>query len=148
MPAQILKPYNFDDKKNTPLIYHIYGGPSAPTVFNGWQGPSLLYDNILLQNGYIVVRFDHRSATAISKKVENRVHLMISGPIEMEDIVDGIQWLKSKDYVDEDRVGIWGWSGGGSFTLNAMTNTSEFKAGISGAPVTDWRYYDTKWGEK
>ena len=72
---------------------------------------------------------------------------MISGPIEMEDIVDGIQWLKSKDYVDEDRVGIWGWSGGGSFTLNAMTNTPEFKAGISGAPVTDWRYYDTKWGE-
>ena len=147
MPAQILKPYNFDDKKKYPLIYHIYGGPSAPTVFNGWQGPSLLYDNILLQNGYIVVRFDHRSATAISKKLENRVHLMISGPIEMEDIVDGIQWLKSKDYVDEDRVGIWGWSGGGSFTLNAMTNTPEFKAGISGAPVTDWRYYDTKWGE-
>ena len=147
MPAQILKPHNFDEKNKYPLIYHIYGGPSAPTVFNSWQGTSLLYDNILLQNGYIVVRFDHRSATAISKRLENRVHLMISGPIEMEDIVDGIQWLKSKNYVDEDRVGIWGWSGGGSFTLNAMTNTSEFKAGISGAPVTDWRYYDTKWGE-
>ena len=95
MPAQILKPHNFDDKKKYPLIYHIYGGPSAPTVFNSWQGNSLLYDNLLLQDGYIVVRFDHRSATAISKRLENRVHLMISGPIEMEDIVDGIPRLKS-----------------------------------------------------
>ena len=59
----------------------------------------------MLQDGYIVVRFDHRSATAISKRLENRLHLMISGPIEMEDIVDGIQWLKSKNYIDEDRVG-------------------------------------------
>lgn len=147
MPAQILKPHDFDDKKEYPLIYHVYGGPSAPTVFNSWQGSSLLYDNILVRNGFIVVRFDHRSATAISKTLENRVNLMISGPIEMKDIVDGIQWLKSKDYVDPKRVGIWGWSGGGSFTLNAMTNTPEFRAGISGAPVTDWHYYDTKWGE-
>ena len=147
MPAQILKPADFDETKEYPLIYHVYGGPSAPTVFDSWQGSSLLYDNILLRNGYLVVRFDHRSATAISKTLENRVHLMISGPIEMEDIVDGIRWLKSKDFVDPKRVGIWGWSGGGSFTLNAMTNTPEFKAGISGAPVTDWHYYDTKWGE-
>jgi dipeptidyl-peptidase-4 len=94
-----------------------------------------------------VVKFDHRSATAISKKLENRLRFMMSGPREIEDIVDGIRWLKSQSYVDPDRVGIWGWSGGGSFTLNAMTNTTEFKAGISGAPVTDWHYYDTKWGE-
>jgi len=147
MPAQILKPRDFNDKKEYPLIYHVYGGPSAPTVFDRWQGSSLLYDNILLNKGYLVVRFDHRSATAISKKLENRVNLMISGPIEMKDIVDGIHWLKSQDFIDSSRVGIWGWSGGGSFTLNAMTNTSEFKAGISGAPVTDWHYYDTKWGE-
>ena len=147
MPAQILKPKDFNSTNSYPIIYHVYGGPSAPTVFNSWQGTSLLFDNLLLNEGYLIVKFDHRSATAISKKLENRVNLMMSGPIEMADIIDGIQWLKSQTFVDEERVGIWGWSGGGSFTLNAMTNTTEFKAGIAGAPVTDWHYYDTKWGE-
>ncbi len=147
MPAQILKPRNFNSNKKYPLIFHIYGGPSAPTVYNRWQGTSLFFDNMLLERGYLVVRFDHRYATAISKKLENRLTLMVSGPTEIIDIVDGVRWLKSQTYVDSNRVGIWGWSGGGSFTLNSMTNTKEFKAGISVAPVTDWHYYDTKWAE-
>ena len=147
MPAQILKPRNFNPGKKYPLIFHIYGGPSAPTVFDRWQGTSLFFDNMLLERGYLVVRFDHRYATAISKELENRLTLMVSGPTEIVDIVDGVRWLKSQTYVDSDRVGIWGWSGGGSFTLNSMTNTKEFKAGISVAPVTDWHYYDTKWAE-
>ena len=147
MPAQILKPKDFNPGKKYPLIFNIYGGPSAPTVFDRWQGLSLFFDNMLLNRGYLVVKFDHRSATAISKKLENRLLKMASGPREIVDIVDGIRWLKSQPYVDPNRVGIWGWSGGGSFTLNSMTNTREFKAGISVAPVTDWHYYDTKWAE-
>ena len=147
MPAQILKPINFDPNKRYPLIFHIYGGPSAPTVFNQWQGSSLYYDNILLNKGFLILKFDHRSASAISKTLENRLTMMMSGPRELSDISDGIEWLKSQSYIDSTRLGIWGWSGGGSFTLNAMTNTKYFKAGISGAPVTDWHYYDTKWTE-
>ena len=147
MPAQILKPKNFIKTKKYPIIFHVYGGPAAPTVFNQWQGNSLFYDNMLIDMGYLVVKFDHRASTAKSKKLENRVLNMMSGPIEREDIVDGIKWLKSKSYVDQNRVGIWGWSGGGSFTLNMMTNTKEFRAGVSVAPVTDWHYYDTKWTE-
>ena len=147
MPAEILKPANFDPMKKYPVIYYIYGGPSAPTVFDAWRGQSLLFDNILLQRGYVVVRFDHRSSTAISKILENRLNKMMSGPREMEDVKDGIQWLKSQTWVDPERVGIWGWSGGGSFTINAMTNTKEFKAGFAVAAVTDWHYYDTRWAE-
>ncbi|RMF59309.1 MAG: S9 family peptidase [Calditrichaeota bacterium] len=146
MPAEILKPADFDPNKKYPIIYHIYAGPSAPTVFNSWN-TARYFDQILLRNGYLVVRFDHRSATAISKKLENRLLKLMSGPIEMKDIVDGVKWLKSQPYVDPDRFGIWGWSGGGSFTLNAMTRSGEFKAGIAVAPVTDWHYYDTKWAE-
>ncbi|MFQ5706839.1 MAG: S9 family peptidase [bacterium] len=146
MPAEILKPKDFDPGKKYPIIYNIYAGPSAPTVFNSWN-TARYFDQILLRNGYLVVRFDHRSATAISKKLENRVLKMMSGPVEMKDIVDGVRWLKSQPYVDADRFGIWGWSGGGSFTLNAMTNSKEFKAGIAVAPVTDWHYYDSKWTE-
>ena len=147
MPAQILKPNDFIKTKKYPIIFHVYGGPAAPTVFNQWQGNSLFYDNILLDMGFLIVKFDHRASTAKSKKLENHVLNMMSGPIERKDIVDGINWLKSQSYVDKNRIGIWGWSGGGSFTLNMMTNTKEFKAGISVAPVTDWHYYDTKWAE-
>lgn len=146
MPAEILKPKDFDPHKKYPLIYYVYGGPSAPTVFNRWRN-SIYFDNMLVKRGYLVVRFDHRSATAISKKLENRLLYLMSGPREMKDVVDGIRWLKAQPWVDSTRVGIWGWSGGGSFTLNAMTHTREFKAGISVAPVTDWHYYDTKWAE-
>ncbi len=146
MPAEILKPADFDPHKKYPIIYYIYAGPSAPTVFNSWSR-ARYFDQILLRNGYLVVRFDHRSAAAISKKLENRIYKEMSGPVEMKDIIDGVRWLKSQPYVDPNRFGIWGWSGGGSFTLNAMTHSQEFKAGISVAPVTDWHYYDTKWAE-
>ena len=147
MPAQILKPKGFNPSKKYPVIFHVYGGPSAPTVFDRWQGNSLFFDNMLLQQGYLIVKFDHRASTAISKKLENHVLNAMSGPIERKDIVDGIKWLKSQPYTDASRFGVWGWSGGGSFTLNMMTNTEEFKAGVSVAPVTDWHYYDTKWTE-
>ena len=147
MPAQILKPKGFNPSKKYPVIFHVYGGPSAPTVFDRWQGNSLFFDNMLLQQGYLIVKFDHRASTAISKKLENHVLNAMSGPIERKDIVDGIKWLKSQPYTDPSRFGVWGWSGGGSFTLNMMTNTAEFKAGVSVAPVTDWHYYDTKWTE-
>ena len=146
MPAELLKPKDFDPNRRYPIIYHIYGGPSAPTVFNAWN-PNRYFDQILLRHGYLVVRFDHRYATAISKKLENRLNRLMSGPIELKDIVDGVRWLKAQPYVDAERFGIWGWSGGGTFTLNAMTDSKEFKAGIAVAPVTDWHYYDTKWAE-
>jgi dipeptidyl-peptidase-4 len=69
------------------------------------------------------------------------------GEGEAADLVAGIRWLKAQPWVDGSRVGVWGWSGGGTITLNLMTRSKEFKAGIAGAPVTDWRFYDSKWGE-
>src|SRR5205807_8567217 len=69
------------------------------------------------------------------------------GESEAGDLVAGVQWLKKQPWVDPSRVGVYGWSGGGTVTLNLMTRSKEFKAGISGAPVTDWHYYDSKWAE-
>jgi dipeptidyl-peptidase-4 len=145
MPAQILKPANFDPSHKYPAILHVYGGPSAPDVIDAWQ-PTNFANNVLLQDGYLLVEFDNRVATAISKKLENTM-LPNPGEGETADFVAGIRWLKSQPWVDPDRVGIWGWSGGGSMTLNVMTRSKEIKAGIAGAPVTDWRYYDSKWAE-
>jgi dipeptidyl-peptidase 4 len=145
MPAQILKPRNFDPVHKYPVIIHVYGGPSAPQVIDAWQ-PAIFSNNVLLQDGYVLVDFDNRVATAISKKLENTM-LPNPGEGETADFVAGIRWLKSQPWVDPDRIGIYGWSGGGSMTLNVMTRSNEIKAGIAGAPVTDWRYYDSKWAE-
>ncbi len=145
MPAQILKPANFDPAKKYPVILHIYGGPSAPSVSNSWQR-DMLYYNILAENGFVVAVIDNRAATAISKKLENT---LVANPAvsETNDLVAGVKWLKQQPWADPDRFGVYGWSGGGTNTLNCMTRSQEFKAGISGAPVTDWHYYDSKWAE-
>ena len=145
MPAQILKPKSFDPARKYPVILHIYGGPAAPTVKNAWQ-PGIFFDNLLLQEGFIVVNMDNRSATGISKTLENTILLKSPEP-ETADLLAGVRWLKSQPWVDGSRVGATGWSGGGTMTLSLMTHSQEFKAGISGAPVTDWRFYDSKWAE-
>jgi len=146
MPAWILKPADFDPSRRYPLILYVYGGPSAPTVANAWSN-SLLYDQVLLRNGYLVARCDNRASTAISKDLERTVLLRLAGDVERDDYVDAARWFKALPYVDPDRVGIWGWSGGGSMTLLMLTRSDEFAAGIAVAPVTDWAYYDTKWAE-
>jgi len=115
-------------------------------VVNNWQR-DVIWENILAQNGYLVVRVDNRAATGISKKLENLVVNREMGDVELNDLVDAAQWMKGQPYVDSARVGIWGWSGGGTYTLLGMTRSSEFKAGIAVAAVTDFRFYDTKWGE-
>jgi dipeptidyl-peptidase-4 len=124
---------------------YVYGGPSAPVVADNLP-QFFLYDQLLLQAGYIVVNVDNRSATGISKKLEDTIYRRTGEP-ETADLSDAARWLKQQPYVDPDRVGVWGWSGGGTMTLNLLTRTNEFKAGISVAPVTDWHYYDTKWTE-
>ncbi|MGA8223767.1 MAG: DPP IV N-terminal domain-containing protein, partial [Candidatus Acidiferrales bacterium] len=145
MPAQILKPENFDPARKYPVIVYVYGGPSIPSVHDAWQ-PAVFANNLLVRDGFVAISMDNRAATGISKKLENTL-ASAPGESETADIVAGIRWLKSQPWVDPNRVGIWGWSGGGYLTLNVMTRSKEIKAGIAGAPVTDWRYYDSKWAE-
>jgi len=146
LPAQILKPKDFDGAKKYPVIFFVYGGPSAPQVSNSWQR-DVYWENILAANGFLVARFDPRSATAISKKLENTVARKLMAEVELNDLVDAAQWMKRQSYVDSARIGVWGWSGGGSYTMLGMTRSKEFKAGIAVAGVTDFRFYDTKFGE-
>lgn len=146
MPAQISKPKDFDPGKKYPVILNVYGGPAAPTVTDTWSS-ALYFDQILLRSGFLVMRVDGRSATGISKHLEALVLRELMGEGELNDLVAAVGWLKSQPFVDPDRIGIWGWSGGGTFTLLAMTRSKEFKAGISVAPVTDQHYYDTKFSE-
>jgi dipeptidyl-peptidase 4 len=145
MPARVLKPKAFRSDHRYPVILNIYGGASSPTVTNAWQRASL-YDQLLAREGYVVIRVDNRAATATSKRLEQTVIGKIGEP-ETEDFVDATKWLKAQTWVDSNRVGVWGWSHGGWSTLNLMTRSKEFAAGIAVAPVTDWRFYDSKWSE-
>ncbi|HEU4477714.1 MAG TPA: prolyl oligopeptidase family serine peptidase, partial [Pyrinomonadaceae bacterium] len=145
MPARVLKPKGFRADRRYPVIMDVYGGASSYSVVNAWRGAAL-YDQLLAQKGYIVVRVDNRSAAATSKSLENSVIGKVGEP-ETEDLVDAAKWLKAQTWVDPNRIGVWGWSNGGWITLNVMTRSKEFKAGIAVAAVTDWRYYDTKWAE-
>jgi dipeptidyl-peptidase-4 len=146
LPAQILKPAQFDPRKKYPVIFYVYGGPSAPQVLDQWQR-DIFWENLLTRRGYLVVRVDPRSATAISKTLENLVARRVMGDVELNDLVDAARHLKRLAYVDSTRLGLWGWSGGGTYTMLAMTKAKEFKAGIAVAGVTDFRFYDTKWAE-
>ncbi len=146
VPVSITKPKELDPNKKYPVIVSVYGGPSAPQVSNSFQYGSI-WENVLLNNGYICMTVDNRAATAISKKLENLILKRTLGEVELNDLVDAVRWMKQQPYVDPSRIGIWGWSGGGSNTVMAMTRSTEFKAGIAGGTVTDFRFYDSKWGE-
>ncbi len=145
MPAQIMKPRNFRPDQKYPVIMFCYGGASAPQVLNTWQG-DMMWNQMLTDAGYVVVKVDNRSSTGISKKLENLVVKRL-GEAEAPDFIAAARWLKKQSWVDPDRLGLWGWSNGGWMTLNLMTRSKEFKAGIAVAAVIDWRFYDSKWTE-
>jgi dipeptidyl-peptidase-4 len=146
LPASITKPRDFEPNKKYPVIVEVYGGPSAPTISNAFDYGAV-WDNVLGNLGYICVKIDNRAATGISKKLENLILMRSPGEIELNDLVDGVRWFKQQPFVDPDRIGVTGWSGGGTNTVLAMTRSTEFKAGIAGGTVTDFRFYDSKWGE-
>ena len=149
MPAMMLKPRNFDPEHKYPVVTYVYGGPSAPTVSNAWQGRGRGYfHQVLADSGVIVFLVDNRSAAGKSKIDANTIVRQLYGPVELNDLLDAVTWLKALPYVDADRVGIWGWSGGGTMTLQSLTSSTEFAAGVSVAPVADWHYYDTIYTER
>lgn len=146
LPARLSKPAGFDPKRRYPVILNVYGEPNAPLVGDDWDG-NTFFNQILLRNGYLVVNVDPRSATGTTKALENSVLKRVGGDVELRDFVAAARWLKSRPWVDATRVGIWGWSGGGTSTLLAVTRSAEFKAAIAVAPVSDRAYYDTKYAE-
>ncbi len=149
MPAQLLKPRYFDPDTKYPAVIYVYSGPSAPTVVNAFGiNARSLYHQLLVDNGVVVFQVDNRSAAGKSKRDANTIVEKLYGPVELNDLLDGVAWLKSQSFIDPERVGIWGWSGGGTMTLSALTGSGEFAAGVAVAGVTDWHYYDTIYTER
>jgi dipeptidyl-peptidase-4 len=147
MEAMMIKPPDFDPQKKYPVMCYTYSGPQAPAVRNSWGGTGYLWHQMLAQKGYIIWICDNR--TASNKGIESAWPLYRNfGELELRDWEDGLAWLKRQPYVDGTRIGLWGWSYGGFMTCYALTHSTSFKMGIAGAPVTDWRNYDTIYTER
>ena len=131
-----------------PLVVYVYGGPAGQTVTDSWDGAIGLFHQILSQRGYAVFTVDNRGTPHRGKKFSAAIKGEY-GAVELRDQLAALNDLLTQyPQLDKDRMAIWGWSGGGSMTLYAMTHAQVFRAGISVAPVTDPRDYDSIYTER
>jgi dipeptidyl-peptidase 4 len=149
---QILKPRNLEPGRRYPVIVDVYGGPGNQLVRNAWgaypRSNQGFFRQYLAQNGYIVFTLDNRGSGSRGVRFEAALYHRL-GSVEVEDQVTGVNFLRSLPYVDPARIGVFGWSYGGYMALMCMMQAPQvFAAGVSGAPVTDWRLYDTHYTER
>jgi len=131
-----------------PLILNPYGGPGAQSVRDTWGGPGFLFDQILARQGFAILHVDNRGMANRGSEFAKPVKLHL-GPVEFDDQMAALkQALEQYPQLDGSRLGFWGWSYGGYFTLYTLEKTDVFKAGVSVAPVTDWRNYDSIYTER
>ncbi len=145
---RMIKPADFDPTKKYPVIVYVYGGPHAQLVTESWTGGARLYDYYMAQKGYIMFTLDNRGSENRGLEFENAIHRQC-GKEEMKDQMKGIEYLKSLPFVDQEKIGVEGWSYGGFMTISLMVNHPEiFKVGCAGGPVIDWKYYEVMYGER
>ncbi|NRD21698.1 S9 family peptidase [Winogradskyella litoriviva] len=143
-----IKPANFDANKTYPLFMYQYSGPGSQQVANRWNSANDYWYQMLTQQGYIVVCIDGRGTgfkgADFKKVTQNEL-----GKYEVEDQIEAAKQLGKLDYIDAERIGIWGWSYGGFMSSNALFKGNDvFKMAIAVAPVTSWRFYDTIYTER
>ena len=144
----MIKPVDFDPNKEYPVLMYVYNGPGINTVNNSWGGARTLWWHYLAQQGYIVVSVDGRGTGYRGREFKHSTYLQL-GKYETEDQIEAAKYLGSLNYIDKDRIGIFGWSYGGYMTSLCMTKGADyFKAGIAVAPVTNWRFYDNIYTER
>jgi dipeptidyl-peptidase-4 len=143
--AWVIKPYNFDSNKKYPVLMTQYSGPNSQQVKNSWSFDWYQY---LAQEGYIVVCVDPRGTGARGEWFRKCTYMQL-GKLESDDQISAARYLAKLDYVDENRMAIWGWSFGGFMSSLCLEKASDvFSAAIAVAPVTNWRYYDSVYTER
>jgi dipeptidyl-peptidase 4 len=147
LPGRLVKPAGFDPARRYPVIIYHYGGPGSQVVDNQWGGRNL-WHKLMALRGFAVFSVDNQSSLFFGKAGEDRDYRRF-GPVNLAGQLAGVDYLKSLPWVDSSRLGLWGWSGGGSNTLYCILNKpGVWKAAIAGAPVTDWKLYDSIWTER
>ncbi|MBC7894561.1 MAG: S9 family peptidase [Cytophagaceae bacterium] len=150
LDAYLMYPPDFDASRKYPVIFHVYGEPASQTVTDSWGGRNYLWHVMLTQQGYIVASVDNRGTPSLRgrawrKSIYGKVGLLNSA----DQAAAAKEMLRTRPFLDPSRVGVWGWSGGGSMTLNLLFRSPElYKVGMSIAPVSDERNYDTIYQER
>lgn len=150
LDGYIMKPTDFDPSKEYPILFYVYGEPWGQTVANKWGGSLYLWHTMLTQQGYIVASIDNRGTKSPRGFDWRRSIYKNLGVVTVRDQHDALeQMLERWDFIDESRVGIWGHSGGGSQTLNALFRYPDsYHMGMALAPVPDLTLYDTIYQER
>jgi dipeptidyl-peptidase-4 len=144
----MIKPADFDENKEYPLLMFQYSGPGSQQVSNRWNGANDYWHNMLAQKGIIVVCIDGRG-TGLKGRDFKKVTQKELGKFEVEDQIAAAKKLAERSYIDKNNIGIWGWSYGGFMSTNCILKGSDiFSTAIAVAPVTSWRFYDTVYTER
>jgi len=144
--ARLIKPANFRQGQQYPAIVMVYGGPGEQSVRDVWEGAT--WDQVLAHRGFVVWQLDNRGSSGRGHAFETPIYHRF-GRVELADQLEGIRHLIAQGFVDPARIGMYGWSYGGFMTLYSLLNAPNmFRAGIAGAPVTNWRNYDTIYTER
>jgi len=145
---RMVKPVGFDPQKKYPTVVYVYGGPHAHNVDARWHYCSRSWETYMAQKGYLLFILDNRGSENRGRDFEQATFRQL-GQIEMQDQMQGVEFLKTLPYVDQDRMGVHGWSFGGFMTISLLTNYPEtFKVGVAGGPVIDWKWYEVMYGER
>ena len=148
MDGMLIKPPDFNPSRRYPVYQFTYAGPGAAQVRNQWGGPDVHVpcrcSRSTASSCWVL---DNRSASGKGAESQWPVYGRL-GELELQDLEDGVTWLKQQPYVDPSRIVLSGWSYGGFMTAYALTHSTSWSAGIVGAPVTDWRDYDTIYTER
>lgn len=150
LDAWCILPPDLDPTRKYPLLVYVYGEPAGQTVVDRWGGDQMLWHSWLARQGYVLMSFDNRGTPAPRgrewrKSIYRQIGILASA--DQAAAVKSV--LRERPYLDAERVGVWGWSGGGSMTLNALFRYPEiYAAGVSVAPVPNQLYYDTIYQER
>ena len=145
---RMVKPHDFNPAKKYPTIVYVYGGPHAHNVEAGWHWYSRSWETYMAQKGYILFILDNRGSENRGLAFEQATFRQL-GQIEMQDQMKGVDFLRTRPYVDMQRLGVHGWSFGGFMTISLMVNYPDvFKVGVAGGPVIDWKWYEVMYGER
>jgi dipeptidyl-peptidase-4 len=150
LDAWMLKPSSFDRTRKYPVIVHVYGEPAGQTVTDRWGGGRMLFHRALADAGYVIVSVDNRGTPAPKGAAWRKIIYGTVGDLSSKEQAAAVRALVARfPFLDGQRVGVWGWSGGGSNTLNTMFRFPDvFKVGVSVAPVPDQKLYDTIYQER
>jgi dipeptidyl-peptidase-4 len=145
----MIKPPDFDASRRYPVLFYVYGEPAGQTVLDQWQGFNFMWHLMLAQQGYIVMSVDNRGTPAPRGRAWRKSIYRKMGIVNSQDQASAVRAIDKWPFVDPTRIAIWGWSGGGSSTLNAMFRYPDlYRTGMSVAPVPDVRLYDTIYQER